>query len=114
VLAQRRYKVRYPWKKIFLSTGLAATLFILLNDWNPEGTLVHGLLVDSWLPAVRRSVDATPLGDWKDGKIGILLAERTAPLAEAAIKGSLAALFALVLPLVHDGTRNRMQNLLSR
>lgn len=113
-LAQRRYKVQYPWPRILLLLGLAGAGFLLLGTWDPAGSPPHDLLVDSWLPALRSGIDATPLGTWKDGKVGMLLAERTGPIAEVLIKGLLAALFALVLPAVHDGSRRRLRNLLPR
>jgi len=60
------------------------------------------------LPALTEKIVASPLGTWKEGKVSIILAERSAPLTECVLKGGLSALFGFYFVLVHDGTKKKM------
>ena len=96
------------WRKILLIMVTAGGIFFVFSGWDFSGTGVYGMIHDRWLPGVNDLISSSPLGGWKDGKLVTVLAERSAPMTDAAIKGFLAALFGLLLPLVHDGLRRKI------
>jgi len=113
ILSQRQFSIRMEWKKIFGICGLASGLFIIISQWDPSGSGAYHFLNDTLVPAVSNTISSSPLGEWKEGKLPLLLSERSAPLSEAIVKGGLGALYGFLLPLVHDGTRRKFFKKLS-
>lgn len=109
--SQRQFRVVMEWQKIFLITGVAAGMFIVLVNWDPAGTVVYQLIAEKWIPAVSEGISSTSLGEWKNGKLPELLNERSGPIAETAIKGLLASLYVVFFFLVHYGAKNRIAGL---
>ncbi len=110
---QKQFQIKMEWKKIILICGTALGVFFILSRWNVSGSGAYEMIDKQWLPAINNVVSDSPLGAWKEGKLPVLLAERSGPVAEAAVNGFLAALFGLMAPVVHDGTRKRIVNLIN-
>jgi len=105
--AQRRYHLSLQWKSLALMTAVAGGLFIGLNLWDPANTAAYAVLQDHFVPLMQDAVGATFLANWKDGKLITVLGERAAPMAEMILKGGIAALYVLILPVIHAETRNK-------
>jgi O-antigen/teichoic acid export membrane protein len=112
ILARRQYAIRMEWKKILLICGLAFGLFFGFSDWDASGTPVFSLISERWLPAATDAISATPLNNWKEGKLLVLLTERNLPMTEVIIKGFMALLFGLLAPIIHTDSRRKLQKLL--
>jgi len=110
--AQKHYQIHLEWKKILSMSGVAVGMFLFLSNWDPSGTTIYQTINGNWLPALTEKIVASPLGTWKDGKVSIILAERSAPLTECVLKGGLSALFGFYFVLVHDGTKKKMLRVL--
>jgi len=112
--SQRRYRILMEWQKLISVCGLALGMFFLINRWDPADTAVFRLISTKWLVALIDWIASTPLGEWKDGKLPIVLAARAAPLTEVLLKALAAAPYGLILIVVHDGARQRLVNLIRR
>lgn len=113
-LARRQFAIQMEWKKILLICGLAFGIFFGFSDWDPSGTPVFSMISEQWLPALTRGISATPLNNWKDGKLPMLLTERNLPMTEVFIKGFMALLFGLLAPIIHSDSRRKLKTLLRR
>ncbi len=112
--SQRQYRLEMEWTKVSIICGTALSLFLTLTHWDPSGTAAYQTIDGQWLPALNEALTSTFLGTWKEGKLPVLLAERSGPVAEAAIKGILAAMFGLLAPFVHDESRVTLVSLAKR
>jgi len=108
ICAQRQYHICMEWKKIALICCLALGMFTILNLCNLADIAIYQTIENRWLPLLIDGIKSSPLGDWKDGKLPIVLAERCAPITEMVVNGFLSALFGLLLPLIHNETRHKL------
>lgn len=110
VLSQRRYRVDMEWTKITAIVSLAFGLFFLLNSWDATTSAVYRTIESRWLPFCTDQMAAGPLGSWKEGKIPIILAERSGPVTETLVKGVPALFFGIMVLFIHEGTRQKVLN----
>ncbi len=108
-LAQRRFRIFMEWEKILLICVTALGVFFLLSNWAPSNTAIFRIIDGQWLPTLTERLASSPLGTWKDGKLSIILSERSAPITEVLIKGVLASLFVLIIPIIHNSTKQKLK-----
>jgi len=113
-LAQRQYQICLEWKKIALILGTAFGIFLVFSDWDASGSGVYQLITGKWLPALADGIANSPLGNFKDGKLPVMLTERSAPIADVIIKGLISVLFGLLIPILHNETRWKIKRKLGR
>ncbi len=112
IASQRRYAIAIEWKKIGLIVVMATSYFVVLANVDLAPTAPHRWLETEAVPALSRAVDATPLGDMRDGKIPVLLTDRAALIASLILQTLLCATYLLVFPIIHAETRAKIRRLL--
>lgn len=114
ILGRRRYRMRMEWKKIAMLVSLSLGIFWGLSAWDASRSSVFMAIGHRWLPAMADSLEQTPLGTWKEGKLPAIMREKSPHVAEMVVKGGLVLPYGLVILVVHNGSRNRMLNKLRR
>ncbi len=105
--SQKKYPLRLEWGPLAVMIVCGGGLFLWLNRWDFTTTGAFHMLHEQFLPWVTNGVAQTFLGSWKEGKLITALGERTLPVAEIILKGSVAACFIIVLPIIHPTTRQK-------
>lgn len=108
VLSQRRYRMQMEWKKIIMLASLSLGIFWSLSAWDASRSSAFMTIEQRWLPAMADSLEQTPLGTWKEGRLPAIMRDRSTPVAEMVIKGGLALPYGLLIFVVHNGFRNRI------
>lgn len=105
--SQKKYPLQLEWKSLAVLVVTGGGLFLWLSNWDTSSTVVFHTLDEQFLPWIQGGLESTFLGTWKDGKLMAALAQRSAPMAEIILKGSIASCFILVLPVIHPSTRQK-------
>ena len=105
--AQKRYYLRLEWKTLALMTATGVAMFLALDNWNFTATGAYRILDGQVLPWIQDGLSRTFLGSWKEGKLIVIMAERTGLVTEIILKGTLAACFIILLPIIHPPTRQK-------
>ncbi len=108
IVSQRRYAIDLEWRKLTLITTLAVTYFLVLVNADLTSLGVYGWLRDSIMPVLVDGVGATPLGGWKDGKIVLLLTERSGLITDLILQTLFCATYLVVFPVIHRETREKI------
>ncbi len=107
-LAQRKYRIRYEWRKIWLIGVSSAVAFVVLITLDLEALGAYRWLRDVAVPGVGRALAATPLGTWKEGKAVTLLLERADLMSDLVLRTLLCLPYALLIPTLHYETRTKI------
>ncbi len=113
-LSQKRYAIVMEWSKILLIISTALGLFFVLTNWDPSGMALFRFIEGKIIPAITQLVAATPLGDWKNGKLPNLLSNRSQPLTLALVMALFSMPYGLLSLMVHDGAKQRVNSFLRR
>ena len=105
--SQKRYFLQVEWKALTLMIATGVIMFLGLTHWDYSTSGAFQLLNGQIRPRIQEGIGQTFLGSWKDGKLIIALGERSGQVAEIILKGLLAALFVVILPIIHPPTRQK-------
>lgn len=112
--SQKRYRLDLEWAPLATLVLVGGGMFVWLNHWNVSATGTFDVINEQFLPWINSGLQHTFLGTWKSGKIVAALAERSELVSEIFIKVPWAALFILVLPVIHPSTRQKWMQQLRR
>jgi len=106
--AQRVYPIRIEYGRLaaIILTALAIDRALAISD--PGGWGFSLWIENSAIPAFLSLVEATPLGAYKNGRILVVLAEKSPLIALLAVKTLLSCSFLLIFPFFHAGIRNKL------
>lgn len=85
-VSQRRYRIDLEWRKLILISLAAVSFFVVLANLDLSVLGPYHWLRDTAMPAVIDGVAATPLGDWKDGKVTRILADRSSLVSDLILR----------------------------
>jgi O-antigen/teichoic acid export membrane protein len=108
--SQHAYRIHVEIGRIALLTGTAAALWAGITyaeqlPWYPSSQVANGVV-----PVVRHFLEATPIAQWKSGKVIALLTDKSGPLASMLINTAAASTFALLVFVVRPNTRRSMRS----
>ncbi len=95
------------WKSLSVLLITGGGLFLWLSHWDFSATGAFQTLNEQFMPWLQGGLEQTFLGSWKEGKLITALGERSRPIAEIVLKGSVAACYIIVLPIIHPSTRQK-------
>lgn len=108
VLARRRYRLVLERGKLSVIVGVAVAMYFALTRWDVSQLPACLYLRDHLLAGVHGLLDGTFLAEWKGGKVPALLLEQSGSIAELMIKLPLSACFVLLLPFIHQESRQKL------
>ena len=103
--SQKKYPLKLEYKALSIMALTAGGIFYWLANWDPSSTSAFGFIDGQFLPWIQGGLEQSFLGSWKDGKLIAVLSERRPLFADVLLKGTLAASFIVVLPIIHQPTR---------
>jgi O-antigen/teichoic acid export membrane protein len=105
--SQRHYRLPLEWRTLGLIIAVAGGIFLWLVNWDVTTTALFGWVDGTLMPRLQAAIADSFLGDWRDGRLARELATRSQPITEIVLKGLFAAAFGLLLPALHQPTRDR-------
>jgi O-antigen/teichoic acid export membrane protein len=105
--SQKHYHLDLQWNALASIAVLGGGLFVVVTQWDVASFGVYGVLNDQFLPWINDGLRDTFLGTWKDGKVITKLTDRSGPVSEMIINGTVATSFIALLPVIHAPTRRK-------
>jgi O-antigen/teichoic acid export membrane protein len=108
IWADRYYHLPIDWRSVMLILTVAVVIFLGIDSIETE-------TIAAWAaPVLEKSRDLlagmqdTWLGQWKNGKVLQILIEKSDLMLELGVKTLLAAVYLILMPLVHVETRQKL------
>jgi len=100
--------------KVGLLLGGAVAMFLILQGADMKSIGLFDPIRTSWMPWLISNLDGTFFSTWKEGKVIVLLNERLDLIVDMTMRGLLASGYIVLLPLVHDPSRWKVQKMFGR
>jgi O-antigen/teichoic acid export membrane protein len=111
---QARYRLWLEYRKILLIILAAAAIFLWLTNVDFGETRLARSWANDVVPTLAGWLEGTALGQWKEGKAVDILRDRADLVLDMLIKLVLSCSYLILLPAVHNGTRQRLRKLAVR
>jgi hypothetical protein len=111
-LGMKHYYFPIEKAKVGLLLGSVIVMFYYIQGADFRGVELLDPVRTSWMPGMIDSLSGTFFGTWKEGKLITMLTDRLDLIVDMSVRGLLAALYLLMLPIVHDPSRLKIMKLL--
>ncbi len=105
---QKLYRVDIEYQKIISMFTLAIMIFFVLDNVNLLDTRLIQTIATQKVPQLLSHLEGTFLNTWKDGKVILLLEERSDLILFLILKTLLCLSFGLFFPFVHEESGHRI------
>jgi O-antigen/teichoic acid export membrane protein len=111
-LGMKHYYFPIEKAKVGLLLGSVIVMFYYIQGADFRSVELLDPVRTSWMPGMIDSLSGTFFGTWKEGKLITMLTDRLDLIVDMSVRGLLAALYLLMLPIVHDPSRLKIMKLL--
>ena len=110
---QKLYRVDIEYRKMFSMVALALLIFLVLDHVNLLETRWVQSISTEKMPVLLGQLENTFLSTWKDGKVIVLLSERSDLILTFLLKTLLCFSFGLFFPFIHGPSGHRIRRWLT-
>ncbi|MFH1843442.1 MAG: oligosaccharide flippase family protein [bacterium] len=107
--ARAKYAFLIEYKKILTMICSAVAIFILLDRTDLSSFGLTVFLRDNVFPGLIDLLADGPLGSWKEGKVILILGEKSALMSLLTVKTLASFSFVIFFPVVHEETWRKLQ-----
>lgn len=107
-LSQRFYRMELDWPRIAMIVGVGGGLVYAISLVSTDAIAVWGAPALDLFVRAANGLQGTALGDWKDGKVIVMLVDRGPLVLDLIVRTLLASTYLLLMPLVHIETARKL------